>query len=352
MRAGGGTEDPGQRPADAQPAAPAAGLEPATRPDTITEAGAAAGLNIVTDQRRRRSRLLGYALYLPAAALFALNGTVSKQLLVGGVDALRLSQLRVTGAFLVLLAVVALSRPRTLVLRRSEVGLIVLYGVGGIALTQWLYFVSIKRLPVGVSLLIEFTAPIMVALWVRFGWHQPVRNRLWGALALSLLGLAMVGRVWDGFSLDGLGVVAGLGAAAALALYYLTGERAVVRRDPVSLTMFGFGAAALMWALVAPWWSFPWWQIGAVHSSIGPLTGIDGWWLVTYMILLGTLVPFTLVLFSLQHLSASQASIVGMAEPLLAIAIAWAVLGEVLAPAQIVGGLIVLAAVLIAESSR
>ncbi|HEY7857192.1 MAG TPA: EamA family transporter [Candidatus Nanopelagicales bacterium] len=318
----------------------------------ITEIGAASGLNVVAQAPRRRSRFLGYALYLPAAFFFSLNGTVSKQLLVGGVDPLRLSQLRVTAAFVVLFVVVLVTRPRSLRMSRSELPLILMYGVAGVAMTQWLYFVAIDRLPVGVALLIEFTAPIMVALWVRFAWHQPVRDRVWGALALSMLGLAMVGQVWDGFSLNGIGVAAGLGAAAALAIYYLTGERAVANRDPVSLTMWGFGAASLLWAVVAPWWSFPWEQVGAVQGSIGPLTSIPGWWLVAYMVLLGTVVPFALVLFSLQYLSASQASVVGMAEPLMASAIAWVVLGEVLTPVQIVGGVVVLAGVLIAENSR
>lgn len=326
--------------------------EPAQGAQAITECGAGGGLNVQGAGPSRRTRFLGYALYLPAAFLFALNGTVSKQLLVGGVDALRLSQLRVTAAFVVLLVVVLLTRPRSLRLTRSELPRLLTYGVAGIAMTQWLYFISIDRLPVGVALLIEFTAPIMVALWVRFAWHQPVRDRLWGALALSMLGLAMVGQVWDGFALNGVGVVAGLGAAAALAVYYLTGERAVATRDPVSLTMWGFGAASLLWAVVAPWWSYPWGQVGAVHGSIGPFDSIPGWWLAAYMVLLGTVVPFALVLFSLQYLSASQASVVGMAEPLMATAIAWIVLGEVLTPVQLVGGLVVLAGVLIAENSR
>lgn len=326
--------------------------EPARDAPAITEAGVAGGLNVVTSRPSRRTRFLGYGLYLPAAFLFALNGTVSKQLLVGGVDAIRLSQLRVTAAFVVLFVVVVLTKPRTLRLRRTEIPLLLTYGITGVALTQWLYFVSIERLPVGVALLIEFTAPIMVALWVRFAWHQPVRDRLWGALALSMLGLAMVGQVWDGFALDTLGVVAGFGAAAALAVYYLTGERAVTHRDPVSLTMWGFGAGALLWAVVAPWWSYPWSTIGAVHATIGPFTAISGWWLATYMVLLGTVVPFALVLFSLRYLSASQASVVGMAEPLLASAIAWIVLGELLTPVQIVGGAVVLAGVLLAENSR
>ncbi len=317
-----------------------------------SEAGASGAMSIVSSPPRHRAAAVGYLLYLPAALMFALNGTVSKQLLVGGVESTRLSQLRVTAAFLVLLVFVTLTRPAALRVKRREWPTLLLYGLAGIAMTQWLYFVAIERLPVGIALLIEFTAPVMVALWVRFAWHHPVRDAVWGALALSLVGLAMVGQVWEGFALDAIGVAAAFGAGAALAIYYLSGERGVRTRDPVSLTMWGFAAASAMWAVAAPWWSFPWDAVTAVRGEIGPLTAIPGWWLVAYMVLLGTVVPFALILFSLRHLSASQASVVGLAEPLLATVIAWVVLGEALTPVQILGGGIVLAAVLIAENSR
>jgi len=190
---------------------------------------------------RRRRPAVGYLLYLAAATLFAINGTVSKSILLTGVESARLSQLRVTAAFLVLVVVVALTRPAALRLRRHEIGLLLAYGMLGVALTQWLYFVAIERLPVGVALLIEFTAPIMVALWARFGMKEPVRNRVWFALALALAGLALVAQVWEGLTLSLLGVAAAFGAAAALAVYYLLGERGVRgehARDPVSLTMW------------------------------------------------------------------------------------------------------------------
>jgi drug/metabolite transporter (DMT)-like permease len=223
-------------------------------------------------------------------------------------------------------------------------------------MTQYLYFVAIARLPVGIALLIEFTAPIMVALWFRFGMHERVNRIVWLGLALALLGLALVGQVWQGFTLDGIGVIAAFGAAAALALYYLLGDRQVRQpepRDPVSLTMLGFGAASIFWAFAQPWWSFPW---DALAGDGFPL-GADGpavpiWALSTYMIVLGTVVPFWLVVLSLQYIRASQASVVGMTEPLLASFIAWVALGEVLAPVQLLGAVIVLIGVFLAERYR
>lgn len=303
-------------------------------------------------QQVDRRPLLGYGTYLVAATLFALNGTVSKILMLNGAPWYRLAQLRVTLAFLVLVGVVAFTRRHAFRLRRSEIRPLAAYGILGIAATQSLYFVAIRRLPVGVSLLFEFTAPIMVALYFRFVLREPVRDRVFAALVLALGGLAMVAQVWQGLSLDLIGVAAALGAAVALAFYYVEGERLVAHRDPVSLTMWGFGFATLLWAVVLPWWTFPWGMLSfeAAFGEGGPV--LPGWVYATYMVVLGTVVPFALVLQSLRHLRATQASVVGMTEPVIASALAWIVLAEILTPAQVVGGLVVLVGIVLAETSR
>jgi drug/metabolite transporter (DMT)-like permease len=305
-----------------------------------------------TPQRHQRPAL-GYALYLSAALLFGINGTVSKVVLQSVDDAARVSQLRVTAAFLLLLVVVAITNRPALRLRRSELGPIAAYGILGVAMTQWLYFVAIERMPIGIALLIEFTAPIMVVLWVRFAWGRPVRNTVWLGLALALLGLAMVAQLWGGLQLDGLGVAAAFGAAVALAIYYLLGEHAGQQRDPVSLTLWGFGFAAALWALVLPWWQFPW---EALQGSASPLgegtTALPLWGLATWMVVLGTITPFWLVLAAIRHIGAAGASIVGMTEPFIASLIAWVVLGEVLTPVQMLGGVVILAGVVVAEQAR
>ncbi|MSY98085.1 MAG: EamA family transporter, partial [Actinobacteria bacterium] len=210
---------------------------------------------------KQRHPMTGYLLYLAAAFLFALNGTVSKSLLLTGIEATRLSQIRVSSAFLLLLVLVAITRPAALRITKKELPVLLVYGVIGVGMTQFLYFVALQTLPVGVALLIEFTAPIMVALWFRFGMKQATRKSVWIALVLALTGLAMVAQVWLGFTLSAVGVTAGFGAAIALAIYYVLADKQLRSdhpRDAVSLTMWGFGASAIFWAIVQPWWSFPW----------------------------------------------------------------------------------------------
>ncbi len=205
-----------------------------------------------------RRGLRGLAAAAGAALLFGVNGTVSKVALVTGLPSTRLVQLRSTGAALCLLVAVLALRPRSLRADRHDVAFLVVAGIVGIGLVQWLYFVAIERLPVGIALLLEYLAPVFVALWVRFVRRQRVRPRIWGSLALCLLGLATVAQVWDGLTLDGLGVLAGIGAAVSLAAYYLTGEHGLAQRDALSLAAWTFGAAAVFWSVLQPPWTYQW----------------------------------------------------------------------------------------------
>ena len=209
-----------------------------------------------------------------------------------------------------------------------------MYGVLGIALTQVLYFASIERLPIGITLLIEFTAPLVIAVWFRVAWRHETKPVVWVALVTALVGLAIVAQVWEGLTLDPLGVAFAVGAMLALVVYYLSADMAVQRpdpRDPVSLTMWGMGAAALFWAIVQPPWTIPFDQFaGSLHlfGDAGPQVPATA--LAAWMVVLGTVFPFSIVVISMQHLRASQASVVGMTEPIFATAIAWLVLGEAL----------------------
>ena len=148
-------------------------------------------------------------------------------------------------------------------------------------------------------------------------------------------------------------VVLPLLCAVALAVYWLLGESGQEHRDAVSLTMWGFVFASLAWAVISPWWDFPW-EVLTIDAEplVDGSTGLPIWSLMTWGILMGTIVPFLLVLGSLRRIGAQRAGIVGTTEPLWAGLIGFLLLGETFAGAQIIGGLIVLAGVVVAETSR
>src|SRR5919198_100607 len=184
--------------------------------------------------------LLGYLMVAVAATLFAVNGTVSKVILGSGITAQQLTEVRCAGALIGLTLIAAVTRPSSLRIRRNELPLLVALGVGGLALVQWSYFFAIHRLEIGIALLIQFVAPILVALWARFVFGEHVRRRIWAALALSLAGLSLIVEVWHGGKLNGLGVAASVLAAITYATYVLLAERGVRRPDPVSLSAWGY----------------------------------------------------------------------------------------------------------------
>jgi len=295
-------------------------------------------------------RGLGYVMAIAGALAFSVNGSVSKVTLESGVDSLSLVLLRCAGATVGFFLLVLLIEPRRLRVGRHELPLLLVYGVIGIALVQWLYFVAIARLPVGVALLLEFTAPVLVALWARFVQHQNLGRSVWLALGLALAGLTLVAQVWQGFSLDVIGVVAGLGAALSLATYYIAGKQAMTSRDTLSLAFWAFVIATAFWTVVHPWWTVPW---DLMNESVALPGGLDStvpvWGLITWIIVLGTVVPFLLVLGALRHLPVTTAGIVGMVEPVLAGVVAWLWLDETLSFTQIVGAIVVLVGIVVAQ---
>jgi drug/metabolite transporter (DMT)-like permease len=307
-----------------------------------------------SESLRREQPALGYAMALAAAALFGVNGSVVKVALGEDMSAYRLAELRCLFSFAIFVLIVAVARPERLRVSGRELLYLAIFGACAVVLTQLLYVLALRRLKIGVALVLIFLGPLLVALWARFVGKKHHGPRFWVALGLSLVGLVLVVRVWDRFSLDGLGVAFALCGAAAYALYVLYAEYAVGRRDPISLLAFGFFFACLLWTVVQPWWSLPWHVLDADVSLQGNLAGahVPEWALVAWIVLLGTVVPFILVVGALQHLPATRVAISGMLEPVVATVVAYGWLDETLAPAQLVGGALVLAAIALAQTAR
>jgi drug/metabolite transporter (DMT)-like permease len=292
---------------------------------------------------------VGVVMYLIAAFLFALNGSIAKAQIEAGLNAVQVTEIRTLGCALVLLIVLAVTKPASLKVRRSEVPFLLVFGLLAYLLTPFLFFLSVSLLPVAIAALLAFLAPVLVALWLRFVKHEPVGRGIWVALALVIGGLLLVSQVWSGMTLNPLGVVYGLLTAAALAAYLLLGEAGARRRDVMSLAFWGFAIATVTWSILAPWWTFPWSILGTTTSMLdGAITGIPVWSLVIFMIVI-SVVPFVLVLMSLQRIGAQRGGILGTTEPVWAALIAFVLLGEVISPTQGLGGLIVLAGVIVAE---
>ncbi len=289
-----------------------------------------------------------------AATLWGINGTVSKVILASGVSSLRLTEVRCAGALVGLVAVQAVRDPSRLRVPWRRVPFLAVFGICGLAFVQWFYFLAIHRVPIGIALLVQYLAPLLVALWARFVYHEPVRRRIWLALALALGGLALIVDLGSGGTISNAGIVFALAAAATYMLYLLLAERAVADQGAVSLLAWGFGFATLFFSIVAPWWSYPGRRVIADVSLLGHLSAyhLPVWGLMAWMVTLGTIVPFFLLVSALRHLPATRVAIMAMLEPVVATIVAWIWLDETLAATQLAGALVVLGAIVLAQTAR
>jgi drug/metabolite transporter (DMT)-like permease len=298
------------------------------------------------------ARLKAWGLFFGvfSSVSFGTSGSLGKSLIAAGMSPLQASWTRVAGATLVLV-------PVALALRRRAAGaavrrhwpLLLLYGVMGVAGCQSFYFVAASRLPVGVAILLEFTGPVLVVAWTRFVRGTPLPRSAAAGVGIALVGLACVVEVWSGLRLDLLGVLAGFGAAACQAAFFLAAEHASGRIDPLVMTAIGFAIATAVLAVVAPPWHVPWHELtGAV--PLGDHTA-PGWLLLLVLVLVSTVVAYVASVAAVHRLSAPVAGAVGYVEAVAAAVFAWALLGEHLSPVQLAGGAIVLAGAFVAQRS-
>ena len=298
--------------------------------------------------------LRGEIYLILGAALFAFNGVVAKVVLAEGLSPWRLTQVRSGGAFLILIIFFLLFRRRDLRASRSEIPWLIAFGVVAVVLVQALYFVAIGRIYLGTALLIEFTAPIWILLFMRFVLKRQVDRLLWLALALSFSGLMIVTQVWKGLTLDGIGLLAAFLDSIALAGYFLIAEKLGKTKTGAVMTVWGFGIGTIIMAFMMPLWSFPTEYFTRSMQLPGFLDqySLPGWILIAWVVVFGTLFPYLLVIAGLRILSASTASIIGLLEPVLASLFAWWFLSEVLNNVQLAGAITVVVGIFLANRAR
>lgn len=298
---------------------------------------------------------LRHEIYLVFGSLFfAISSIPAKLAMEGGLSAWHLTQIRTMGAFLVLFTYVYLKNKGSLRIKTRELPLLIVFGVFGFAAVNLLYFLAIQRLNVGIALIIEFTAPIWIALWMRFIQKKIVSKLMWWGLVIGLTGLVLIAQVWRGLTLDGLGVTFAILDAFALALYFLVGEKLVGVKSSEATMAWGLGVSSAFFAIIQPWWTFPFEKLSNVVDLTGRLSGISlpTFYLVLWVIIFGTAIPYFLTLNGLRGLSAAKTSSIGMLEPVFGGIFAWIFLYEKLNFIQAVGAVVVLVGIYLANRAR
>jgi drug/metabolite transporter (DMT)-like permease len=306
-----------------------------------------------TDGRedRRRARgpravlLAGLLVALLSALAFGSSGAVAKSAIGTGWSPAAAVVVRMSVGALALAVPAAWSmRGRWHLLRRRTTWVHVgLFGAVAVAGCQLFYFLAVTQLSVGVALMLEYLGPILVVgwLWLAHG-QRPRRMTLVGG-ALAVLGLLLVLDVLGDVQVSTMGVVWGLLAAVGLAVFFVIGADESNGLPPIAFSALGMavgtvllGAASLIGVLPfrtstadvtlagveLPWWAPMAW-LGLVAAAFAYATGI----------------------VATRTLQAKVASFVGLSEVLFAVLWAWLLLGEMPAPVQLVGGLLIVAGV-------
>lgn len=283
----------------------------------------------------------GTALVVLASFCFGTSGPLAKPAMDAGLSPQQVASVRIGLAAVILLVVVGLWRPALLRVRRSDWRVLLAYGLIGVGAVQLLYFAAVSRIPIGIAMLLEFTSPILVALWVRFVRRTVLPARMWAGTVVALVGLAMVAQVWDGLRLDVIGMLAAVGAALCAAGYFLLGEHAVATIEPLGLVTWGMVIGALSTFVIAPPWSLPG-EILVRDADFGSLV-VPVWTLLVACAVLSTAMAYLLSISAMRFLPANVVSVLALVEPIVATSLAWLVLGQELAPVQVLGAVVLLA---------
>jgi len=245
-----------------------------------------------------------------------------------------------------LFTLAVLLRRGRLGVQRCDWWLVGLYGAITLAVNQVVFTVAVARIPIGVALLLEYLAPVLVALWVRFVQRRQVSGLMWAGLVLVVVGLFVVSQVWLRFDLDGIGVLFGLLAAITLAGRFLLAERGLRTYDPIVLAAWGAGFAAIVLVIVGVIEPFP---LHVLTEDAG-LGGITLPVLVLVLwIGVGMAAAVLLSAAAQRILPPTSASQISTLEIMAGAVLAYVIIHERLSWYQLIGSLIMLVGVVAAQ---
>ena len=277
-------------------------------------------------------RLEGIGLVVLSGCSFATLGIFNRLASAHGVNVLTVLALRFGVASLCLWAIL-LPRGKVRLPMGKVAGFLLLGAL--FVLEAGFFFVSSRRIPVALTSLLLYLYPALVLL---LGWafrgERPGRGSLL-ALLLALAGIALaVGA--PSHRLDPLGVALGAASALGYAIYMLLAARLQVGIPPLVATATISTCAALIFLLLA-----------LATGSFHPQQALPAWGSVLGLAILGTVVPVFTLMAGLARISAAQASIASTVEPMATAVMGALFLGEALQGLQVLGGALVLLAVLL-----
>jgi drug/metabolite transporter (DMT)-like permease len=287
---------------------------------------------------------LGLMFAVGSAFTFSMSGPFAKSLMVAGWSPTAAVTARLAGGALVMVIFATVVKPDWIREARRHARVVIAYGLVPIAGAQLFYYNAVSHLSVGVALLLEYTAPILVVGWIWTTTRRRPRGLTLAGVGLAVAGIMLVLNVVSGAAnVNAVGVAWGLAAAICAACYFMMSDE--VTADGSGLSSITLSAGGLVVGAVA---------VGLLGlSGVMPLTftandaTVAGltvpWWVPVIMLgVVSTAIAYTLGISGVARLRPSFASLVGLGEVLFAVLSAWVLIGEAVTLTQAVGGVVVL----------
>jgi drug/metabolite transporter (DMT)-like permease len=292
----------------------------------------------------------GLFLAVGSAFAFGSSGPFAKALMEAGWSPTAAVIARLAGGALVLAVFATIVRPGWFREACTHAKTVVAYGVIPVAGAQLCYYNAVAHLSVGVALLLEYTAPIIVVAWLWITTRRRPSNMTLGGVAVAIAGIMLVLNVFAGAHINAVGVGWGIAAAICAACYFVMSDEVSADGDGLKSITLAAGGLIVGSAAVT--------LLGV--TGVLPLaftandTVVAGWttsWLVPVIALgvVATAVAYTLGIMGIARLRPRFASLVGLSEVVFAVLAAWVLLGEAITQAQAIGGAVMLVGLALAR---
>lgn len=278
-----------------------------------------------------------------AAISWGAQTIVAKVLLTSGLPAAWLVSTRTALAAIVLTAATALARPRLLRVDPGDVWRLALLGTAGMSLSNYTYYLTLTLIPVAMAAILLYMTPLFVLAGSVLLFRERLRPQDILAAAATIVGAVLLVRAYESSAVrvNALGLALGIFNAISFAFLNLWAKTLPRRLSPWTVLLYAFVAGTLFWLpLAPPWQTFLVPQPTSVWLAVGIVT------------VFGTLLPYAFYFAALARISAAHVSVTSTLEPVVSGAVAFAVLGETLAPPQLAGGALVLAGIALLHVRR
>ncbi len=285
----------------------------------------------------------GYLFVVLAATCWAAGASASKFLFHGGVTPFQLVQLRITAAVVVLFLWLLVRNRDLLRIELRDIGYFLLLGTFGMAAINITYLYAISKLNVAAALILEYLAPVFIALYTVLFEREKLGGWTALAIAAAVLGCYLVVGAYS-ISLVQLnlpGILSGIGAALSFAWWSVHGEYGMRRYDPWTVLFYALLVAAVEWNILHP-------PFEAFLHHWTPAA----WGWILFVAVVGAILPFGLYCEGVSRIRATRASITSTLEPIMAGVFSFVFLGEVMAPLQILGGGLVILAIIVLQINQ